>query len=155
MANSQNCLFRFLSVFKRTPSPSLPQKKKVGVHPKQIVNLPQKSCLSSEPSAQSSSPSQISQLLTHFLGRDLQDLKNKLYFDNTEAPLFVQGVPAQHEFWDLGKIVLCKIRTSGYYIANFHQCEFYYIAIPLVRILYLLGPRKKHTNGNLYYYRSL
>ena len=32
----------------------------------------------------------------------------------------IQGVLAWYDFWDLEKIVLCEIRTSGYYIANFH-----------------------------------
>ena len=40
-----------------------------------IRYLPQKSCLSSEPSAQSSLPSQIPYLLTQFFGRDLYLLK--------------------------------------------------------------------------------
>ena len=30
----------------------------------------------------------------------------------------LQGVPAQYDFWDLEKIVLCEIRTSWDYIAN-------------------------------------
>ena len=28
--------------------------------------------------------------------------------------------PTRYDFWDFEKIVLCEIRTSEYYIANFH-----------------------------------
>ena len=34
--------------------------------------------------------------------------------------LRVQGVLAQYDFWDFENIVPSKIRTSEYYIANFH-----------------------------------
>ena len=40
-------------------------------------------------------------------------------------PNTVQGGPAQYNFWDLEKIVLCEICTSWDYIANFHQYGFY------------------------------
>ena len=55
--------------------------------------------------------SQLYTKAAHFKSRDSQ-LKS------------VQGVLAQYEFWDLEKIVLCEIRTSVYYIANFHQYYF-------------------------------
>ena len=54
----------------------------------------------------------------------------------------LQGVPVYYEFLDLEKIILCKIRNSGHYIANFHYYEFYYTAIPLVQILHIPIPLK-------------
>ena len=40
----------------------------------------------------------------------------------------IPGVLAQYNFWDLEKIILCKIHTSLDYNAHFHQSEVYYLA---------------------------
>ena len=50
--------------------------------------------------------------------------KTSHYFLFIKFPTYT-GVPAQYDFWDLEKIVLCEIRTSEYYIANSHQYGFY------------------------------
>ena len=55
----------------------------------------------------------------------LQCTERLFFFQPALGPL--QEVPAQYDFWDLKKIVLCEIRTSWDYIVNFHQYEFYYI----------------------------
>ena len=60
-----------------------------------------------------------------------------LYTEHLPFSLLQKNRNMQYDFWDLGKIILCKIRTSGYYIANFHKYEFYYTAIPLAQILYV------------------
>ena len=57
----------------------------------------------------------------------------------------IQGVLAQYDISDLEQIELCKIRTSGQYLANFHQYEFYCIAIPLHSTNFI---PIAHTSGN-------
>ena len=57
----------------------------------------------------------------------------------------IQGVLSQYDISDLEQIELCKIRTSGQYLANFHQYEFYCIAIPLHSTNFI---PIAHTSGN-------
>ena len=51
--------------------------------------------------------------------RCLQKAGNTSSFVCSSGFLHLQGVLAQYDFWDLEKIALCEIRTSGYYLANF------------------------------------
>ena len=64
----------------------------------------------------------ISMVLLPILGIEKVQLEMGKNFIDKTGPS-IQGVPAQYDFWDLKKIVLCEIRTSSTQ-TEFHQYEF-------------------------------